>query len=333
MGISGSAASGAVVAWLRVAVAVCLLVTACVVRADAFPSRALKIVVPFGAGTGSDILARTIGAKLSEAIGQPVVIENREGAGGLIGTRAVLSAPADGYTLLMAANPFVVSPVLYETAPYDALKDFVPVAQVTVVPNMLVVNSQVPVKTARELIAYAKAHPGKLTYASSGVGTPSELEMEMLKSLLGLDVLEVPYKSTAQAMTDVMGGQVALYYPTLPAALPNVKAGRLRALGVGSERRAPQAPEVPTLAEALDLPGYRAQTWYGFVVRAGTPPAVAAKLGAEIERALRAPDVRERIAALGGEPATGSVDDFSKQMRAEAAKWTQLVRKLGLRLE
>jgi tripartite-type tricarboxylate transporter receptor subunit TctC len=310
-----------------------LLAASQAAQAQAFPSRPLRIVVPFGPGTGSDLLARTVGAKLSESLGQPVVIENREGAGGLIGARAVLSAPADGYTLMIAANPFVVSPLLYDTAPYDALKDFAPVARVTVVPNVLVVNIGVPARTAKELVAYAKSSPGTLNYASSGIGTPSQLETELLKSTLRIDILEVPYKSTAQAMTDVVGGQVSLYYPTLPAAMPHIKSGRLRALGVGSAQRVPQAPDIPTLAEALDLPGYEAHTWYGFVVRTGTATAVIARLNAEIDKAMRTADMQQRVAAMGGDIVAGSPEDFSRVMRGEAAKWSQLVKRLGLRLE
>ena len=311
----------------------CVLLALPAAQAQPFPNRALKIVVPFGPGTGSDVLARTIGAQLAEALGQPVVIENREGAGGLIGARAVLGAPADGYALMLAANPFVVSPLLYEQPPYDPLKDFAPVARVTVVPNVLVASNAVPVRTAKELIAYARANPGKLQYASSGVGTPSQLETELLKATFGLDILEVPYKSTAQAMTDVIAGVVSIYYPTLPAALPHIRSGKLHALGIGDVKRSPQAPDVPTLAETLDLPGYEAHTWYGFVVRAGTPADVITRLNVEIARAMRAPDVQQRVTALGGQVISGSPEEFSRQMRAEGSKWAALIRKLGLKVE
>ena len=301
--------------------------------AQTFPVRPLRIIVPFGAGTGSDVLARTLGTKLSQSLGQPVTVENREGAGGLMGARALLSAPADGYTLMLVANPFVVSPLLYREPPYDPLKDFVPVAKLATVPNLLVVNAAVPVQTAADLIAYAKANPGRLNYASSGKGTPSALEMELLKATFGVDIVEVPYKSTAQAMTDLIGGQVGVYYPTLPAALPHVRTGRVQALGVGGHKRAASLPEVPTMAEALGLPGYDAHTWYGVVVAAGAPAAAVTKLNTEIAKAMQDPALKERLASLGAEPASGNADDFSRQMRAEVQKWSKLIHALGLQLD
>ena len=318
---------------LAAALAVLLIVVASSAPAQTFPARALKIIVPFGPGTGSDVLARTLGAKLSQLVGQPVSVENREGAGGLIGVRAVLSAPADGYTLMLAANPFVVSPLLYGKPPYDPLKDFAPVAKLATVPNVLVVNTAVPAQSAAELIAYAKANPGRLNYASSGKGTPSALEMELLKATFGVDIVEVPYKSTAQAMTDLIGGQVGVYYPTLPAALPHLRSGRVRALGIGGQKRAPSVPEVPTMAEALGLPGYDAHTWYGIVVAAGVPADALAKLNAEIAKAMQDPEVKERLATLGAEPASGNAEDFARQMRAEVQKWSKLIQAIGLKLD
>jgi tripartite-type tricarboxylate transporter receptor subunit TctC len=302
-------------------------------HAQAFPTRPLKIVVPFGPGTGSDVLARTIGERLAESIGQPVVIDNREGAGGVLGAKATLAAKADGHTLMMAANPFVVSPSLYDSPPYDPLKDFVPLTRVALVPNVLVVGASVPVISVKELIALAKLSPGQLSYASSGKGTPSQLEMEMLKSTYGFDMVEVPYKGGAQAIMDVIGGRVAAYYLTLPAALPHIKSGKLRALGVGALQRVPSAPEIPTMAEALAAPGYEAHTWYGFVVPAGTPPAAVAILRAEIVKAIQTPQVKERAAQLGAELVTGTPDEFARLMRSEHEKWTRLVKAIGMRAD
>jgi tripartite-type tricarboxylate transporter receptor subunit TctC len=310
-----------------------LLLASAAAPAQTFPARGLRIVVPFGPGTGSDVLARALGAKLSQLLGQPVTVDNREGAGGLIGARAVLSTRADGYTLLLAANPFVVSPLLYAKPPYDPLKDFAPVAQVASVPNVLVVVPSVPVHTAPELIAYAKANPGRLAYASSGKGTPSALEMELLKATFHVDMLEVPYKSTAQAMTDLIAGQVRVYYPTLPAALPHIRAGRVRALAVGGKARAPSAPELPTMAEALAQPGYEAQTWYGVVVAAGTPLDAVTTLATAIRKALQDDELRKRLEALDAEPASGNTEDFARRMRAEAQKWSKLIQAIGLALE
>lgn len=310
----------------------CLMMTGGA-QAEGFPSRGVRIIVPFGPGTGSDVLARTLGARLAEALGQPVTVENREGAGGLIGARALLALPADGHALMMAANPFVVSPLLHDKPPYDVEKDFTPLAKVAVVPNVLIVGAQVPARSMKEFIALARVKPGALNYASSGKGTPSQLETELLKATYDLDMVEVAYKNTAQAMTDLIGGQVDVYYPTLPAALPHIKAGRARALAMGGSRRAASAPEIPTMAEALDAPGYEAHTWYGFVVAAGTPAAAVNRLRADLARAMQAADVRERVAALGAEILSGNGEEFARQMRAESQKWSRLIRKIGLRAD
>jgi len=302
-------------------------------HAQGFPNRPLKIIVPFGPGTGSDVLARTIGERLADSLGQPVVIDNREGAGGVLGAKAALAAKADGHTLMMAANPFVVSPGLYDTPPYDPLNDFLPLLRVAIVPNVVVVGAKLPAQPLKELIALAKASPGQLTYASSGKGTPSELEMELLKSTYGFDMIEVPYKSGAQAIMDVIGGRVAAYYLTLPAALPHIKAGKVRALGVGSAQRAPSAPDIPTMAEALAAPGYEAHTWYGFVAPAGTPREAAARLRADILKAMGTPEVQARAAQLGAEIVTGTPEDFARLMRGEHDKWTRLVKAIGMKAD
>jgi tripartite-type tricarboxylate transporter receptor subunit TctC len=302
-------------------------------QAQAFPSRTVRIIVPFGPGTGSDVLARAIGERLALSLGQLVVIENREGAGGVLGAKAALAARPDGHTLMMAANPFVVSPSLYDAPPYDPLRDFVPLARVAVVPNVLVVGSSLPAKTVKELIALAKASPGRLTYASSGKGTPSQLEMERLESTYGFEMAEVPYKVGSQALLDVIGGRVAAYYPTLPAALPHITAGQVRGLGVGAAQRVRSAPDIPTMAEALGAPGYEAYTWYGFVAPAGTPADAAARLRADIVKAMGTPEVRERAAQLGAEIVTGSAEEFARQMRAEHDKWARLVKSIGMKAD
>jgi tripartite-type tricarboxylate transporter receptor subunit TctC len=309
------------------------LTDAATAKAQAFPARPIRIVVPFGPGTGSDVLGRAIGERLAAALGQPVVIENREGAGGLIGAKAVLAAKPDGHTVLMVANPFVVSPSLYDTPPYDPLKDFVPLARVAVVPIVLVVGNEVPVRSVKELIALAKAAPGKLTYASSGKGTPSHLEIELLKSTYGFELTEVPYKTFSQGLLDVVAGRVAAYYITLPAAMPHIKAGKVRGLGIGAAQRVASVPDIPTMAEALGWPGYEAHTWYGFVVPAGTPPEVANRLRGEIVKAMATPEVRERAAALGADIVTGTPEEFARLMRAEHDKWGKLVKAIGLKAE
>jgi len=304
-----------------------------IVGAQEFPIRGLRIVVPFGPGTGSDVLARSVAAKMAEQMGQPVTVENREGAGGLIGARAVLSSPADGYTLLLAANPFVVNPLMHVKPPYDVQRDFTPLAKVAVVPNILIVAPATQAATLRELIALARARPGQLNYASSGKGTPSQLETELLMADFEFSMQEVAYKSTAQAMTDLIGGQVDVYYPTLPAALPHIKSGRVRALAVGAPARLSALPSVPTVTEALGSPGYEAQTWYGFVVAAATPIAAVNRLRAEIVKAMQSPEVRTRTDALGAEVLNVNADNFARQLRADSQKWGKLIDRLGLRAE
>ena len=301
--------------------------------ADSYPSRPVKIIVPFGPGTGSDVLARTLAAKLSDALGEAFTVENREGAGGLIGAKAVLNAAPDGYTLMLAANPFVVSPLLYENAPYDPVKDFAPIAKIAVVPNVLIVHPTVAPQTMNTLIAQAKAAPGSLFYASSGKGTPSELEMELLKSMYEIDLVEVPYKNTGQAMTDLIAGQVQLYYPTLPVALPHIRSGRVRALAMGGLKRSPLAPDIPTMAEALGDLEYEAQTWYGLVVAAATPRDIVVRLNEEVAKAMQTPEMKDRLAKLGAEPASGDTQAFAKQMRSEVQKWSKLIKRIGLRIE
>jgi tripartite-type tricarboxylate transporter receptor subunit TctC len=307
------------------------LITPALALAQAFPSKPIKIIVPFGAGSGTDVLARIVGERIAETLGQPVVAENREGAGGLVGAQATQKSPADGYTIMMAANPFVVAPHLQATLPYDVNRDFAPVAKIGVLPMALVTASSAPYRTVAELVEYAKANPGKLNYANSGKGSPSHLEMELIKQALGLQIQDVPYKSVGQAMTDTLGGQVGLYFPTVPAAYAQQKAGKLRILGIGSARRAAQAPDVPTLAEALGKPGWEATVWYGFVGPAGMPREAVARLQDAIIKAMENPTARDRIEKSGTEIDTGSAEAFGALLRRENDKWAALVKQLGLK--
>ncbi len=300
------------------------------VAAQPFPSKPIRIIVPFGPGTGTDILARVVGERIGEQLGVGVVIENREGAGGLLGATATAKSPADGYTLMMAANPFVVAPLLQAAPPYDAVRDFAPVARIGVLPMALVTGPAAPYANVREMIAFARANPGRLNYASSGKGTPSHLEMELIAQSAGLKLQDVPYKSTAQAMTDTIGGQVSLYFSTLPPALAQMRAAKLRILGIGSARRLAQAQEVPTLAEALGQPGYEANVWYGFVAPAGTPRDTLARLADAVTRALDHAPVRERVEKSGTEIEVAGPDAFAAQIRRENEKWSALVKSLGL---
>ncbi len=296
-----------------------------------FPNRPMKIVVPFAPGTGSDVIARTVGQKIFEETKQPVLVENREGGGGIVGTMAVAQAPADGYSLLMVANPFTIVAGTNSKAPYDPLKDFVPVAKVAIVPIVLTVTSSLPVANVKELIAYAKANPGKLSYASSGAGTPSQLEMELFKQAAGIDIVEVPYKSTAQAMTDVIGGQIAMYPSAMPLSLQHIKSGRVKALGLFNTQRSPALPDVPTLAEGMGVPGYVATPlWYGFVARADTPRDVVARLHALVTQAMKTTEVSERLQSLGAQLITPGNDEFSQNMKAEIEKSARIAKTLGI---
>ena len=301
--------------------------------AQGFPSKPVRIIVPFGAGSGADIFARTLAAKFSEAWGQPVVVENITGAGGTIGAKAVANAAPDGHTLLMGGTSWALSTTLYAKPPYDALRDFVAIGRIGYIPSVLVVTPSLPVKDVKELIQMAKAKPGSLSYSSSGKGAPSHLFVEYLKSMAQVDIVEVPYKVTSQALTDVIGGQVNMNLPILSAALPQIRAGRLKALAVTSARRSAVAPEIPTMAESGGLPGYDAAQWQGLVAPAGTPPDVVAKINAELNRTLQLPDVKERIGNLGVEFALTTPQQLDVELRADLAKWSQLVRALGISLD
>ena len=300
-------------------------------HAQAFPAKPIKLIVPFGAGSGTDVLARIVGERISETLGQPVVAENREGAGGLVGAQAVQKSPGDGYTIMMAANPFVVAPHLQATLPYDVNKEFTAIARIGVLPMALVTATSSPYKSVAELVEFAKANPGKLNYANSGRGSPSHLEMELIKQNLGLQIQDVPYKSVGQAMNDTLGGQVALYFPTVPAAYAQMKGGKLRILGIGSTRRSTQAPDVPTLAEALGKPGYEASVWYGFVGPSGMPREATVKLQDAILKALAHPEAKDRIEKSGTDIEPGNAEVFGGLIRRENDKWAALVKSLGLK--
>ena len=313
------------------AVALVLASAAAIAQSGPYPNRAIKIIVPYSAGTGSDVLARTIGQNMSEKSHQPVIIENRDGGGSLIGTMAAAKAPADGYTMLIVANPFTIVPAHNTKPPYDPLKDFVPVAKFATIPLVLAVASNLPVSNVKELVAYAKANPGKLSYASSGAGTISQQEMELFKQAAGLDIVEVPYKSTAQAMTDLIGGQIALFPVVVPLALAHLRSGRVRALGLFDTRRSPLLPDVALLAEELRVPGYvPTPVWYGFVAPAGTPREAVATLNAWILGAMQATEVKERLAASGAQPISTTNEQFAADMKAEVEKAALMAKSLGI---
>jgi tripartite-type tricarboxylate transporter receptor subunit TctC len=293
--------------------------------AQAYPSRPVRWIVPFNAGGPGDGVLRIIAPKLSEALGQQVVVDNRGGANGIVGTEIVKHAAPDGYTLLLVSAAFSINATLYPKLPYDSLNDFAPVATICFGPGLLVVHPSLPVKTLTELIALAKAKPGSLSYASSGTGAPSHLAVELIKTMAGIDMVHVPYRSMAPGITELLGGHVQLSIPTISAAVPHVKAGKLRALGVTSAQRSTALPEVPTIAEA-GLPGFEASNWYALLAPAGTPAEIVVKLNSELNRILKMVDVRDRLAFLGLDARGMTTDEFGTFMKTEIAKWAKVIR-------
>lgn len=311
-------------------VAIGLAFATAAVSAQDFPSRPIRIIVPYSTGSGSDTLARTIGQAVSERAGQPVVIENREGGGSLVGTLAAAKAPADGYTLLIVANPFVIGPTQRAVPPYDPLKDFVPIAKVAIVPLVLVSSTSIPVKSISELVAYAKANPGKLTYASSGPGTISQQEMEVFKAAAGVNIVEVGYKNTGQALTDVIGGHMQLFPVVVSSVLPHLKSDRIRILGIFDSSRSPLIPDVPSTAEGLGVADYvPTPVWYGFVAPAGTPATAVDTLNRLIRDAMQSPEVRQRLSSIGARQVGPDNAQFAADLKREMEMAAQLSRRLG----
>ena len=298
----------------------------------AYPSKHVKLMVGSGAGGGTDIVARMIFQKVAERMGGSFVIDNRGGAGGVIGTELAAKAPADGYTLVVVSGSHTINPSLYKKIAYDAARDFAPVTKLVSGPSVLVIHPSLPARTVKELIAVAKKRPGELLYATPGNGTPPHLAAELFKSMAGINIVHVPYKGNAQVMTDLIAGQVSLSFPTGPSAMPHVQAQRLRALGVTSAKRAAGLPDIPTIAEA-GLPGYDASAWYGVLAPAVTPAAIVARLQNEIHAALRATDVVEKLSAQGLEPAPDSADEFARFIAADLAKWSKVIAASGLKVE
>jgi len=302
--------------------------------AQSYPNKPIRLVVPYPAGGPLDIMARAIGQKLTEAWKQPVVVDNRAGAGGNIGADFVAKSAPDGYTLLMGAvATHAINPSLYSKIPYDPVKDFAPVALVAQVPNILVVNPALPAKTVQELIDLARAKPGYLNFASGSTGSTGHLAGELFNTMAGVKMVHIPYKGAAPATADLLGGQVQLMFDNLASALPNVKAGKLRALAVTTLARSPAMPDLPTIAES-GLPGFDLTTWFGILVPAGTPPEIVARLNAEIVRALNAKDMRERLEKMGAEPpANNTPEHFAAFIRAEAAKYAKVVKESGAKVD
>ena len=299
----------------------------------AYPSKPVHLVVPFPAGGGADNLARLIVPRVARILGQPIVIENRAGAGGNIGAELVSRATPDGYTLLYGTNgTHAINPSLYAQLRFDAAKDFIPVTRMTEIAALLVVNPQLPVQNLRDLLAYARANPGKLNFASAGNGTTSHLAGEMLKAAAGIYMVHIPYRGGAAAMTDLIGGQVQVMIDVMPNALPQAREGRVRGIAVSTTRRFPGAPEIPTLAES-GLPGFEASAWDGIFAPAGTPAAVVERLNAAIVQALDDPELAGLLRARGATPAAGSSAAFSQFIADSAQRWARAVRASGAKID
>ena len=301
--------------------------------AQTYPAKPIRIIVAYTPAGATDILARAVGQKMSEAWGHSVIVENRPGANGNIGTEVAAKANADGYTLLMAtAGTHGINPSLYRKLPWDAVKDFAPVSLVAMVPNILVVNNNVPAKSVKELIAHLKANPDKYNFGSPGNGSTAHLSQELFKFMTGTRMQHIPYKGSAGVLADLIGGQIIVTMDNMPVYLPQVKAGRIRALAVSTAQRSPAAPDLPTVAES-GVPGFSAGSWFGLMTPAGTPRPIVDKLAAETQRILKLPDVRERLSALGAEPAGGSPAAFAAHIKAEIAKWAKVIQDAKVELQ
>lgn len=299
-----------------------------------YPNKPIRMIVPFTPGGSTDILGRTIGQLLSQTWGQSVVIENVPGAGGSIGADKVAKASPDGYTLMMGhIGTLAVTPSLYPKLPYDPIKAFQAVAWVARVPNVLVVHPSVPVKTMKELVAYAKANPGKINYGSGGNGSAAHIATEYLKLQTGTQMQHVPYKGTAPAVTDLVAGQIQLMFTGVPAVISQVKAGQLRALAVSSPRRVKAVPDLPTVAEALGIKDFEADQWYGIVAPAGTPAALVAKLNKQINDLLASPEISTKLASEGAEPTPNPPEVFAKLIETEIARWRTVIQAGGVKVE
>jgi tripartite-type tricarboxylate transporter receptor subunit TctC len=298
----------------------------CAINASAsdYPSKPITWVVPFPPGGAMDVMARTLGEKLSQSMKQPVVIENRPGAGGSIGSGVVARSAPDGHTLMIVSIGHAVNPSLYPKLSYDATKDFEPVSLVGIVPNILVAHPSLKANNVKELIAQAKAAPGKLTYASAGNGTTVHLAAELFNSMAGVDVMHVPYKGSAPAVTDLMGGQVNLMFDSVSSAKPYIQSGKLKALAVTTSKRSSIFPNVPTMAES-GIPGYELSGWYAVFVPAKTPKPIVDRLNAELVKALKQADVRARFTQIGAEPVGSSPQQLANTLKTETVRWSKIV--------
>jgi len=301
--------------------------------AQAWPSRAVRIVVPFGPGGSADFVGRLLGQRLTETLGQPVIVENRPGAGAMLGNEVVAKSPPDGYTLTIGTlGPFAVNQSLFRKVPYDSQRDFAPITLTGASSHVLVVHPSMPVKSMPDLIVLAKQRPGQMTFASSGIGNATHLTGELFKSMAGLDVVHVPYKGGGAAVADLIGGHVAFSFASMPSAMPHVRAGRLRALAVAPAQRVSTAPELPTVAES-GLPGFSSEDWQGVLAPAKTPQDIVMRLNGEIHKVLGAPEVREKLDTQGFQVRLSTPQQFADLIRSESAKWAKIVKDANIRID
>src|SRR5712691_9559163 len=316
----------------RVALSLIASLAAFASAAQDYPTRPVRMVVPFSPGGSTDTLARIVGQKLTERSGQPVIIENRAGAGGHIGAEQVVKSAPDGYTLLLGGVPHAISASLYSKLPYDLARDLAAIAEVASFPSAIVLHPSLPANSVKELIALARARPGQLSFGSAGIGSPNHLSLELFKTMASVDMAHVPYKGSGQLIGDLLAGQVQLASMGTPVALPHVQSGKLRAIAVTGAARSSLLPDVPTVSEA-GLPGFEVTSWYGVFGPAGLPAGIVAKLNSEIGSAVTSPDVKERLAALGAEPSVKAPDQFSRYVREEITKWAKVVKDSGAKAE
>lgn len=309
-----------------------LFLTTGVGWAQSYPAKPIRILIGFSPGGGADVVARSLSPRLVEALGQQIVVENRPGANGIIAAELAAKAPPDGYTLLVAPGNYAFAPAMNAKLPFDMATAFAPVSQLAETPLLVVVHPSVPVKSMQQLIALAKSHPKKLSYASGGIGGSGHLAMELFRTMTQVQAVHVPYKGTGAAIADLIGGQVPLCFCTLPSVFPHVKSGRLRALAVTTTRRSTSVPDIPTVAEA-GVPGYEMSQWYGLLAPAGTPAPIIERLNTEVGKALKHPESRSRLQAVGADPVGSSPQEFGTFFKAEIAKWTRIVQRAGIRAD
>ena len=316
----------------KVVILVAALFASSIAVANDWPAKPVRFIVPYPPGGGTDVIARILQSRLSEGLGQSVIVDNRGGAGGVLGTEAVAKAAADGYTFLFTLSSHTINPLLYKVN-YDVERDFAPVSLIVSVPQLIAAYPGAPIETVADIVTIAKQHPGELHFASVGNGTPSHIAGELLKLRTVIDIVHVPYKGGGPAVADTLGGQVPLIIVTMPAAMAQVRAGKLRALAVTTSRRNPGAPDIPTVAEALKVPDYEVDSWYALFAPAKTPPAIVARMQSEIARTIQQPEIRQKLLEQGGDPVGSSPEHLDRVVKAELRKWAEVIREAHIKLD